>query len=95
MRTSAASPPSRRHNAIAVSLSHRGCALVAAPRAYLRQTREDALRRFAPEAPHEAVPGRDVPVALRRSVKQLGFEAAVALEDLGPNLLADLDESDA
>jgi hypothetical protein len=72
---------------------HRGCALVAAPRTYLRQTLEDALQRFAPEVPGKPVQGRDVPVALHRAITQLGFRATIALEDLDPDLLADLDGS--
>jgi hypothetical protein len=68
--------------------------LVAAPRTYLRQDTDDALRRHAPAVPRTPVPGRDVPVTLDRAAVQLGFKATTALEDLGPALLADLDELD-
>jgi nucleoside-diphosphate-sugar epimerase len=64
--------------------------LVAAPRTYLRQDTEEALQRVAPTVPRKPVPGRDVPVALHRAAAQLGFAATTALEDLGPDLLADL-----
>jgi hypothetical protein len=40
------------------------------------------------------VQGRDVPVALHRAITQLGFKATTALEDLDPDLPADLDELD-
>jgi nucleoside-diphosphate-sugar epimerase len=66
--------------------------LVAAPRTYLRQDTEEALRRLSPGVPRDPVPGRDVPVALHRAAALLGFTATVALEDLDPDLLADLDE---
>jgi nucleoside-diphosphate-sugar epimerase len=66
---------------------------VAAARTYLRQNTDDALERFAPGVPRERVPGRDVPVNLHRARAHLGFKASIALEDLGPDLLADLDES--
>jgi hypothetical protein len=65
---------------------------VAAPRTYLRQDTEEALQRVAPAVPRKLVLGRDVPVALHRAAAQLGFAATTALEDLGPELLADLDE---
>lgn len=66
--------------------------LVAAPRTYLRQPTEDALRRFAPTVPRETVPGRLVPVTLDRAASLLEFRATVFLEDMDPELLADLDE---
>jgi hypothetical protein len=66
--------------------------LVAATRTYLRQDTEAALQRVAPAVPRKPVPGRDVPVGLHRATTQLGFTAATALEDLDPELLADLDE---
>jgi nucleoside-diphosphate-sugar epimerase len=66
--------------------------LVAATRTYLRQDTEEALQRVAPAVPRKPVPGRDVPVGLHRATTQLGFTAATALEDLDPELLADLDE---
>ena len=66
--------------------------LVAAPRTYLRQETEEALERLAPEVPRKPVPGRDVPVTLHRAVSLLGFAATLALEDLDPEHLADLDE---
>ncbi len=66
--------------------------LVAAPRTYLRQQTEDALRRFAPTVPREFVPDRVVPVRLDRAESLLEFHATVFLEDLDPDLLADLDE---
>lgn len=66
--------------------------LVAAARTYLRQETDEALRRIAPQAPRDAVHGRDVPVLLHRAVSQLEFTATVALEDIDPDLLADLDE---
>jgi hypothetical protein len=53
-----------------------------------------AAQRFAPEAPSKPAPGRAVPVAPRRAVPHLGFQAIIALEDLDPDLLADLDELD-
>jgi nucleoside-diphosphate-sugar epimerase len=68
--------------------------LVAAPRTYLRQTTEDALQRLAPDVPRTPVSGRDAPVALHRAASQLAFKAALALEDLDPALLADLDNLD-
>jgi nucleoside-diphosphate-sugar epimerase len=66
--------------------------LVAAPRTYLRQNTEEALRRFAPAVPREIVSGRDIPVRLDRATAQLDFEASVFLEDVDPALLADLDD---
>jgi nucleoside-diphosphate-sugar epimerase len=69
--------------------------LVAADRTYLRQTTEDALNRFAPDVPRTPTPGRDIPVCLNRAVAQLEFTATLALEDLGPDLLADLDDAAA
>jgi len=66
--------------------------LVAAPRTYLRQNTDDALARHAATVSRRPVPGRDVPVTLDRAAVQLGFKAATALEDLGPALLADLDD---
>jgi nucleoside-diphosphate-sugar epimerase len=66
--------------------------LVAAPRTYLRQDTDDALQRHAPGVPRTPVPGRDVPVTLDRTATQLGFTPTTALEDLGPTLLADLDD---
>jgi nucleoside-diphosphate-sugar epimerase len=66
--------------------------LVAADRTYLRQRTEDALNRFAPAVPRTPTPGRDVPVCLDRAASQLEFKAILALEDLDPNLLADLDD---
>ena len=36
--------------------------------------------------------GRDVPVTLHRAASQLEFTATLALEDLDPALLADLDD---
>jgi hypothetical protein len=66
--------------------------LVAAPRTYLRQTTEDALKRCAPDVPRAVVSGRDVPVTLHRAASQLEFTATLALEDLDPDLLADLDD---
>jgi nucleoside-diphosphate-sugar epimerase len=66
--------------------------LVAAPRTYLRQDTDDALQRHAPGVPRTPVPGRDVPVTLARAATQLGFTATTAIEDLGPALLADLDD---
>lgn len=68
--------------------------LVAAPRTYLRQDTDEALQRSAPEVPRDRVPGRDVPVDLHRADSLLGFKATMALEDLGPELLADLDHLD-
>jgi nucleoside-diphosphate-sugar epimerase len=68
--------------------------LVAAPRTYLRQDTEDALQRVVPTVPRKPVAGRDVPVALHRAAAQLGFAATTALEDLGPDLLADLGDLD-
>jgi nucleoside-diphosphate-sugar epimerase len=68
--------------------------LVAAPRTYLRQDTDDALRRAAPDVPRALVPGRDVPVVLDRAAVQLGFKATVFLEDIDPALLADLDDLD-
>jgi nucleoside-diphosphate-sugar epimerase len=65
--------------------------LVAAPCTYLRQTTEDALQRLAPGVPRTPVPGRDVPIGLHRAAAQLEFKASLALEDLDPALLADLD----
>jgi nucleoside-diphosphate-sugar epimerase len=82
--------------ATAAALTHETPAgpgiLVAAPRTYLRQDTEDALARYAPSVPRTAVAGRDVPVTLHRAAVQLEFKATIALEDLGPTLLADLDE---
>jgi nucleoside-diphosphate-sugar epimerase len=82
--------------ATAAALTHETPAapgiLVAAPRTYLRQTTEDALRRSAPAVPRTPVAGRDVPVVLHRAVSQLEFKAGLALEDLDPTLLADLDD---
>jgi len=66
--------------------------LVAAPRTYLRQTTEDALKRCAPDVPRARVCDRDVPVTLHRAASQLEFTATLALEDLDPDLLADLDD---
>ena len=66
--------------------------LVAAPRTYLRQVTEDALQRCAPDVPRAPVCGRDVPVTLHRAASQLAFTATLALEDLNPALLADLDD---
>jgi nucleoside-diphosphate-sugar epimerase len=82
--------------ATAAALTHQTPAapgiLVAAPRTYLRQPTEEALHRFAPDVPRRPVPGRDVPVALHRAAAQLDFKATTALEDINPDLLADLDE---
>jgi nucleoside-diphosphate-sugar epimerase len=81
--------------ATAAALTHETPAapgiLVAAPRTYLRQTTEDALQRLAPGVPRTPVPGRDVPVGLHRAASQLEFKATLALEDVNPALLADLD----
>ena len=66
--------------------------LVAAPQTYLRQDTEEALRRLAPAVPREAIQGRLVPVRLDRASSLLEFRATVFLEDLGADLLADLDE---
>ena len=65
--------------------------LLAAPRTYLRQDTNDALRRHAPDVPTRPVPGREVPVDLTRAKTQLGFTATRTLEDINPDLLADLD----
>jgi len=69
--------------------------LVAAPRTYLRQSTEDALERYAPGVPHHRIPGREVPVSLRRSRELLGFEATNTLEGISEGLLVDLDEVDS
>jgi nucleoside-diphosphate-sugar epimerase len=66
--------------------------LVAAPRTYLRQDTEEALRRSAPDVPRTPVPGRDVPITLDRAAAQLGYKATTLLEDIDPALLADLDD---
>ncbi len=66
--------------------------LIAADRTYLRQATDDALNRFAPDVPRATIPGRQVPICLDRATTQLSFKAMLALEDLDPNLLADLDE---
>jgi hypothetical protein len=73
---------------------HRGCAPVAAPRTYLRQTTQEALQRFAPEVPSKPIPNCAVPDALDRTATQLEFKATIAQEDLDPDLLADVDELD-
>lgn len=84
--------------ATAAALTHETPAapgiLVAAPRTYLRQTTADALARYARGVPTAAVPGRDVPVRLDRARELLGFRASVFLEDVDPDLLADLDHLD-
>lgn len=63
--------------------------LVAAPTTYLRASTEEALSRFAPDVPSEAIEGRRVPVSLERAERLLGFRAAVLLEE---HLLVGLDE---
>jgi nucleoside-diphosphate-sugar epimerase len=68
--------------------------LVAAPRTYLRQDTDEALRRTAPDVPRKLVPGRDVPVVLDRAAVLLGFKATTLLEDIDPALPADLDDLD-
>ncbi|MBB2965621.1 NAD-dependent epimerase/dehydratase family protein [Leifsonia aquatica] len=68
--------------------------LVANPLTYLRQDTETALRRFAPEVPRASVPGRHVPVVLARSEDLLGFRASITLDDLGAQLLVDLDDAE-
>ena len=73
----------------------RGYALVAAPRTNLRQTWQDTRHRFAAEVPRKPVQGRHVPVALRRAITQLALMATIALENLDPDVLADLDGFDA
>jgi hypothetical protein len=84
--------------ATAAALTHETPAapgiLVAAPRTYLRQTTDEALnlKRCAPEVPRGPISGRDVPVALHRAASQLEFTATLAVEDLDPALLADLDD---
>lgn len=66
--------------------------LIAAERTYLKQATDDALNRFAPDVPRATIPGRQVPICLDRATAQLGFKAMLALEDIDPDLLADLDE---
>jgi nucleoside-diphosphate-sugar epimerase len=66
--------------------------LVAAPRTYLRQETDQALRHTVPGVPHTPISGRDVPVSLDRAAAQLGFKAPTLLEDIDPALLADLDD---
>jgi nucleoside-diphosphate-sugar epimerase len=84
--------------ATVAALTHQTAAapgiLVAAPRTYLRQDTEEALQRFAHAVPRNPIHGRSVPVALHRAQSQLQFTATTALEDLNPDLLADLDELD-
>jgi hypothetical protein len=41
--------------------------------------------------PRAALPSRDIPVTLRGATAQLEFKAALALAELHPALLADLD----
>jgi nucleoside-diphosphate-sugar epimerase len=65
--------------------------LVVDPRTYLRQATDDALARFAADVPRAAIPGRDIPVTLHRAAALLEFKATLALEELHPALLADLD----
>ena len=64
--------------------------LVAAPRTYLRQETDQALRHTVPGVPRTPISGRDVPVSLDRAAAQLGFKAPTLLEDIDPALLADL-----
>lgn len=82
--------------ATAAALTHETPAapgiLVAAPRTYLRQSTAQALARHAPAVPSVDIAGRDVPVRLDRARELLEFEASVFLEDVDPDLLADLDE---
>ncbi len=66
--------------------------LVAAPRTYLRQATDEALQRFAPDVPRARIAGREIPVMLHRATTQLEFKATLALEELHPALLADLDD---
>ena len=67
--------------------------LVAAPRTYLRQDTDEALRRVAPGVPAHtgAGPGRARSSWTERR-RQLGFKATTLLEDIDPALLADLDD---
>ncbi|KQO97632.1 NAD-dependent epimerase/dehydratase family protein [Leifsonia sp. Leaf264] len=69
--------------------------LVAAPRTYLRQGTDEALDAVVPAVPRAAITGRDVPVRLDRAQTMLGFRAIVALEDIDPDLLADVSGVDA
>jgi nucleoside-diphosphate-sugar epimerase len=66
--------------------------LVAAGQTYLRQDTEDALNRYAPAVPRECIPGRDVPVSLRRASEWLGFQARHTLESISEDHLVDLKE---
>lgn len=66
--------------------------LVAAGQTYLLQPTEDALERYAPDVPRERIPGRDVPVSLRRAEDLLGFKAQHTLEQISQDLLVDLKE---
>lgn len=66
--------------------------LVAAPKTYLRQSTEEALARYAPAVPREAIPEREVPISLERAGELLGFHARHLLEDISSDLLVDLDE---
>lgn len=65
--------------------------LVAAPQTYLLQPTEDALDRYAPQVPRDRIPGRDVPVSLRRAADLLGFKAQHTLEQISEDLLVDIE----
>jgi nucleoside-diphosphate-sugar epimerase len=68
--------------------------LVAAPSTYLRQPTAEALNRYAPAVPRESIPGRDVPVSLRRASELLGFKAEHILEQISEDHLVDLKDLD-
>ena len=68
--------------------------LVAAPTTYLRQPTNEALNRYAAAVPRESIPGREVPVSLRRASEWLGFEARHCLEQISEDHLVDLKDLD-
>ncbi|PPG52536.1 NAD(P)-dependent oxidoreductase [Rathayibacter sp. AY2B7] len=64
--------------------------LVAAPLTYLRGDTAAALDAIAPGVPRGELPGRSVGLDLTRSRELLGFEAAVLLDDVAPDQLAEV-----
>ncbi|QLH20079.1 NAD(P)-dependent oxidoreductase [Streptomyces sp. Rer75] len=77
--------------AVAAALTHDTPAapgiLVTAPRTYLRDDTEHALARYAPGVARSPVPGRNVPVDLRRCRDLLRFEASMSLDEVAPEAL--------
>ncbi|MCL6549925.1 MAG: NAD(P)-dependent oxidoreductase [Acidothermus cellulolyticus] len=64
--------------------------LVAADRTYLATDTENALSRYAPHVPRDLIPGRRVPLDLRRAENDLNFTATIYLDDVAPQYLLDL-----